>query len=136
VVIFAVRNATGNDIFFPRPQTSGLIHASITNGAGYATNFSLADLGDRRLLCRRVAPGQVCYVHVSNGALDLTRDPQSHTQRLALGTYSVVMSCENVVVSGTLTDSSNKSVQVSAWTGQLAAPPTPLTIISSTTPGR
>jgi hypothetical protein len=123
-IIFAVKNVSNAVVYVPRPcyprnavaAPAGLFAATVKGASGRTFDFSLdaAHPRSKRIECKALAPGATTYL-----------DPYSimdWRDKLTPGKYSAVVSYRNDRVDGEVRDRSWPP-PVTAWTGQLKAPP-------------
>ena len=121
-IIFAVKNVSDADIYLPLVEyrhdaaaPAGFFAATVKSAGGKTFEFPLLDAAhprSERIPCAKLAPGETTYLHPGQWKRD----------KLTPGRYSAVVTCKNDRADGEVRDRSSPP-PVTAWTGQLKAPP-------------
>jgi hypothetical protein len=121
-IIFAVKNVSNEVIYLPRSRYPrepaapgpGLFAATVKSTSGKTLEFSLDAARPRseRIPCEKLSPGETTYLHPGQWRRD----------KLSPGKYSAVVTYKNDRADGEVRDRSSPP-PVTAWTGELKAPP-------------
>ena len=129
VIIFAVRNTSKSDIFFPHETTPSFVTVAANIQDGKATNMILYRGEQReRVFCNKLSAGETRYVHPGSSFIDLSWPEQ----RLPAGKYFVVVGCKNTQ-EGEAAGAPGQTVPVTAWKGRLEALPVELVLAADET---
>ncbi len=125
-IIFAVKNVSDADIYLPLVEyrhdaaaAPGFFTATVKGAGGKTLEFSLdaAHPRSKRIPCAKLSPGETTYVHPGQWRRD----------KLSPGKYSAVVTYKNDRADGEVRDGSSPP-PVTAWTGELKAPPVEFTL--------
>jgi hypothetical protein len=130
VIIFALKNLSETDIFVPTENSAGMITAVVTDHAGKVARYVLgsATWKNERVFCRKLAAGDIVYLHPDYSFIDLPR-----SERLADDKYKVVLECSNEKEGESAMSIGERRVPVTSWKGKVSAPPVELDLTRSET---
>jgi hypothetical protein len=124
VIIFAIKNCSHSEIFYPSATGRGVISAVAVREDGQTFKYVCEVSGaSEHVYCGRLGPGAVAYLHPRYTCIDLASE-----LKLSPATYQVVINYENSA-DGEVSTLTGPRTPVQAWKGKLSTPPLELLVV-------
>ena len=131
VIIFAVKNVSNADIYYPVELEPGVVTATAESSDKTVFEYPIVKRPHRKdVFCRKISPGKTVYLHPEYSFIDLARRSE-----LPPGEYKVIVAYQNAR-NGETASEPGRRVPVEAWKGKLEAPAVKLLLAPEQEKGR